>query len=109
MSKMTIEGFIDFVNAQPDDKMINHGDKGWTTCAVGEYANSVGQEPDVHCCYPGFTNNFSDPTKGYEGLLYKELPMTHDLLNIKSLEIGTYKDLKDQIDYELICVEKAEA
>lgn len=36
-----LEAFTQFVASQPHDKPINHDD-GWTECAVGEYAQTIG-------------------------------------------------------------------
>lgn len=35
MSELTYQGFVDFVQSQPDDRRINHN--GFTGCAVGDY------------------------------------------------------------------------
>lgn len=46
MDNVSLEGFIEFVNAQAADRVIIHA-KSWRDCAVGEYAAHIGITEDM--------------------------------------------------------------
>lgn len=47
MKNATIKQFIKFVLDQPADKIIDH-ESGWSGCAVGEFAKSIGRADEAH-------------------------------------------------------------
>lgn len=42
MTQATLTGLIKFINEQPEDRPVDH--HCWATCAVGDYAHSLGEE-----------------------------------------------------------------
>ena len=54
----TPQGFLDFINEQPDDRKINHD--SWDSCATGDYIKSVGIQA------PSCFNEMSDRHKQYD-------------------------------------------
>lgn len=45
METPTFEGFVEFVNNQPSDKVIDHS--FWESCSVGEYVASIDNTTSV--------------------------------------------------------------
>lgn len=47
MSQLTIKDFVDYVNSQPKDKVIEHR-SSWNFCAVGEFLHSKCKKEDEY-------------------------------------------------------------
>lgn len=81
MLTISLEGFIKFVNDQPDDRSINHDT--YATCAVGDYL----EVSDYHKEYAGvFAREFLGPLNKRSGI--------PTLGSLTQYTCPTYGDLK---------------
>lgn len=108
MTKASLAGLIEFINAQPADRPVTHDT--WASCALGDYARSLGEavvDSEVHgfgalhdC--PILTKLWreagsanEDVVNDYEGVPETDDPTVMDALNeVDESQAETYGQLR---------------
>lgn len=70
---MIYQSFVEFVNTQPADRVINH--TSWEACAIGDWVAGDDQEQDRE------TDFFFDQTMHACSVIGEANPTLHDILN----------------------------
>lgn len=110
MTKASLAGLIEFINAQPADRPANH--ETWATCAVGDYARSIGEAvvdsnqhgfralkkcPVLKKLWSEAGSSNEDVVNDYRTVRETVDPTIMDVLNEAEYNVETYGKLREAI------------